>query len=200
VPCKEKPVAVVTKPTTVPEQKKPNPVDTSKNKPSDKNTGKTTANVNTAPPVNRDKPKPTSSEPVVSVPKSPQVLDSPNLDTIKSTTLSKGQTLRIRSIIFNVNDTTLNRSSYADLDKLNNFLKQNTNIIIEIGGHTNGLCDDAYCNSLSLRRARAVANYLIKNGTTAERLQMKGYGKTQPLSAVKSDPINQRVEIKILDL
>lgn len=196
VPCKEKPV-VVTK-TTTPDPKKPNSsIDTSKNKTPDKNSNKPTT-ASTDNPV-RDKPK-NPLETTGTTPKSPQILDSPNLDTIRGSSLSKGQTLRIRSIVFNVNDTTLNRTSYADLDKLNNFLKTNNSIIIEIGGHTNGLCDDSYCNSLSLRRARAVANYLIKHGTTAARLQVKGYGKTQPLSAVKNDPLNQRVEIKIMEL
>ncbi|MDX2070258.1 MAG: OmpA family protein [Haliscomenobacter sp.] len=195
VPCKEKIVAV-TKP----------PVNPSPGK--DTSNGPKTAGSTKRPPV--ENPKPRDSEPsnpiktpvntttVNTTPKAPKVIENPNLDTLNN--FSKGQTIRIRSIVFTVNDTTLNRSSYVDLDKLNNFLKQNDKVVIEIGGHTNGLCDDAYCNSLSLRRARAVANYLIKNGITSNRLEVKGYGKTQPLSAVKNDPLNQRVEIKILDL
>ncbi len=192
VPCKDKPV-VITKTTT------PSPVkDTSGGKNGTgpkKNPPVIESTKNADPPVViRDPVRP----PNTTTAKSPKVVENPNLDTL--TNFSKGQTIRIRSIVFTVNDTTLNRSSYVDLDKLNNFLKQNANVAIEIGGHTNGLCDDSYCNSLSLRRARAVANYLIKHGTTATRLQVKGYGKTQPLSAVKNDPLNQRVEIKILEL
>ncbi len=192
VPCKDKPV-VITKTTT------PSPVkDTSGGKNGTgpkKNPPVIESPKNADPPVViRDPVRPPST----TTAKSPKVVENPNLDTL--TNFSKGQTIRIRSIVFTVNDTTLNRSSYVDLDKLNNFLKQNANVAIEIGGHTNGLCDDSYCNSLSLRRARAVANYLIKHGTTATRLQVKGYGKTQPLSAVNNDPLNQRVEIKILEL
>jgi outer membrane protein OmpA-like peptidoglycan-associated protein len=195
VPCKDKPIAVKT--TTPPPGKPSNGVDTSGGKGS--KAGK--PNQPVVPPVKKEDPPVTvTTTPPAPVTKSSKTLDSPNLDTLKGSSLSKGQTLRIRSIVFTINDTTLNRTSYADLDKLNNFLKTNSNIIIEIGGHTNGLCDDSYCNSLSLRRARAVANYLIKHGTTATRLQVKGYGKTQPLSAVKNDPLNQRVEIKILEL
>lgn len=193
VPCKEKPPVVITKTTTPPPVK-----DTSGGKNGTgpkKNPPVIESTKNADPPVViRDPVRP----PNTTTAKSPKVVENPNLDTL--TNFSKGQTIRIRSIVFTVNDTTLNRSSYVDLDKLNNFLKQNANVAIEIGGHTNGLCDDSYCNSLSLRRARAVANYLIKHGTTATRLQVKGYGKTQPLSAVKNDPLNQRVEIKILEL
>lgn len=189
VPCKDKPPVIVNKPTTPPVK------DTSKNTGPKKNPPIADASKDNHPvekPVEKEKP------PVTTTKSAPKVLENPNFDTLSNVT--KGQTLRIRSIVFNVNDTTLNRSSYADLDKLNNFLKQNANIVIEIGGHTNGLCDDSYCNSLSLRRARAVANYLIKQGTDAVRLQVKGYGKTQPLSAVKNNPTNQRVEIRILDI
>lgn len=195
VPCK--PVVVTNKTTSTP----PPPGKDTSNGP--KTTGgikKTTVDnpKNTEPPVSNPVKPPVNTTTVNTTPKGPKVIENPNLDTLDSFT--KGQTIRIRSIVFNVNDTTLNRSSYADLDKLNNFLKQNDKVVIEIGGHTNGLCDDTYCNSLSLRRARAVANYLIKKGIIANRLEVKGYGKTQPLSAVKNDPLNQRVEIKILEL
>ncbi len=195
VPCKDKPPVAITKTTTPP------PVKDTSNGP--KTTGGT-RNPTVENPRPRDPQVSTPVKPpanpttVNTTPKGPKVIENPNLDTLYSFT--KGQTIRIRSIVFNVNDTTLNRSSYADLDKLNNFLKQNDKVVIEIGGHTNGLCDDTYCNSLSLRRARVVANYLIKHGTTATRLQVKGYGKTQPLSTIKNDPLNQRVEVKILEL
>ena len=196
VPCKEKekPVVITKTPT-------PPPV-------KDTSNGPKTAGGTRNPPVDNPRPRdpqvstpvkpPVNTTTVNTTPKGPKVIENPNLDTLNNFT--KGQTIRIRSIVFTVNDTTLNRSSYVDLDKLNNFLKQNNKVVIEIGGHTNGLCDDSYCNSLSLRRARVVANYLIKNGIIANRLEVKGYGKTQPLSAVKNDPLNQRVEIKILEL
>jgi len=196
VPCKEKPVVTTTKPPVNPPPGK----DTS-------NGPKTTAGTknpktdnpkSTDPPVSNPVRPPVNTATANTTPKGPKVIENPNLDTLNNFT--KGQTIRIRSIVFTVNDTTLNRSSYVDLDKLNKFLKQNDKVVVEIGGHTNGLCDDSYCNSLSLRRARAVANYLIKNGIMANRLEVKGYGKTQPLSAVKNDPLNQRVEIKILEL
>lgn len=195
VPCKEKPV-VTTKPPVNPPPGK----DTSNGPKTAAGTKKTTIN-NTKPadpPVSNPVRPPVNTTTANTTPRGPKVIENPNLDTLNNFT--KGQTIRIRSIVFTVNDTTLNRSSYVDLDKLNNFLKQNDKVVIEIGGHTNGLCDDSYCNSLSLRRARAVANYLIKNGIMANRLEVKGYGKTQPLSAVKNDPLNQRVEIKILEL
>lgn len=194
VPCKEKPVVIVKQPAAP----KPNP-DTPKTNIGTKNPPRNTPIETNDPSRSKPKKDPVV-EPTVAVKLPPKVLENPNLDSVKTSNLMKGQTLRIRSIVFNTNDTTLNRASFVDLDKLSSFLKQNPKVMIEIGGHTNGICDDEYCNSLSLNRAKAVANYLIKNGTMASRLQMKGYGKTQPLSGVKNDPLNQRVEIKILEL
>ncbi|WP_373549020.1 OmpA family protein [Haliscomenobacter sp.] len=198
VPCKEKPEkpVVTNKPPVTPPPGK----DTSNGPKTAGGPRKPTVDnpKNTDPPVSNPVRPPVNSTTANTTPKGPKVIENPNLDTLDNFT--KGQTIRIRSIVFTVNDTTLNRSSYVDLDKLNNFLKQNDKVVIEIGGHTNGLCDDSYCNSLSLRRARAVANYLIKHGTNPDRLQVKGYGKTQPLSAVKNAPLNQRVEVKILEL
>jgi outer membrane protein OmpA-like peptidoglycan-associated protein len=72
---------------------------------------------------------------------------------------------------------------------------------VEIGGHTNGLCQTEFCNSLSEKRAKAVSEYLTSKGIPSGRLQYKGYGKTQPLadnSTQEGRKQNQRVELKII--
>lgn len=129
-----------------------------------------------------------------------KVVLNPNFSTLKTEDLSKGQTFRMSSITFAVNDTLINRASYPQLDDLVRFLTNNPAVLIEIGGHTNGLCEDNFCNRLSQRRAAAVGNYLISKGVVEGRLVMKGYGKTQPVSVLKNDPKNQRVDVKILEL
>ena len=75
--------------------------------------------------------------------------------------------------------------------------------MIEIGGHTNGLCSTEFCNELSEKRAKAVADYFAAKGIKMSRLQYKGYGKTKPLKSNNTEggrKKNQRVEIKILNL
>jgi outer membrane protein OmpA-like peptidoglycan-associated protein len=200
VDCKEeeeKPTPVVTKNTTKPKvdttpknntqnTAKPSSPDVANVPPSKQDTKQ----VNT-PPANNTGQEPKTGS-------TPKPTDNPDLDKLKASDVVKGQTIRIPNVVFAVNDTLLNNNSFPNLNKLYIFLKENPEINIEIGGHTNGLCDDAYCNSLSFRRAKAVANYLIKKGIDAERLQVKGYGKTQPISSKVNDPANQRVEIKIL--
>ena len=76
----------------------------------------------------------------------------------------KGQTIPFNAISFAVNDTTLNKTAHTQLDELHDFLIEYENVVIEIGGHTSGLCKEAACNYLSTVRARQVAVYLQNKG------------------------------------
>jgi len=102
-------------------------------------------------------------------------------------------------IFFVADAAFLQIPSYPELDKVVSFLKKNNKLKIEIGGHTNGLCDDAFCNKLSNDRAKTCVDYLISKGIDKNRLSYKGYGK-QHLIAGGGSPLNQRVEIKILSV
>jgi outer membrane protein OmpA-like peptidoglycan-associated protein len=153
-------------------------------------------------PINPGSNKSTSTSQETINTNSNKELPKPSIDfsTLKSADLSKGQTLQVPNLMFPVNDTLLTSSSYPILDKVYTFLTKNQDLVVEIGGHTNGVCQDDYCNHLSEKRAKAVAEYLTKKGIAAKRLKIKGYGKTMPISSVPSDPRNQRVEIKILTI
>lgn len=114
--------------------------------------------------------------------------------------IEEGAIAIMKSIYFMADASFLQNKSFPELDKLVAFLKQNTKIQkIEIGGHTNGLCDDVFCNKLSNDRAKSVMDYLIKNGIPADKLTYKGYGK-QYLISKPGDPVNQRVEVKIISV
>ena len=117
--------------------------------------------------------------------------------------LKKGQVLRIENLYFQADSSKISMESYTELDKIYKFLKSNPEISIEVGGHTNGLCETSFCNELSEKRAQAVAYYLIGKGISSKRLKYKGYGKAKPLASNSTSSgrkRNQRVEIKILSL
>lgn len=117
--------------------------------------------------------------------------------------LKAGQAIRIEELSFNINDSTINQSAYGPLDGIYKFLMQNRDVVVEIGGHTNGVCDAVFCNQLSTARAKAVAMYLKEKGIPMRQVKYKGYGKTEQLYSNKSSAgrkKNQRVEIKILSL
>jgi outer membrane protein OmpA-like peptidoglycan-associated protein len=87
--------------------------------------------------------------------------------------------------------------------RLCRFLKNNSDVSVEVGGHTNNNPTDKYANELSTNRAKSVADWLIAQGIPSNRVQYKGYGKTQPImpnTNAEGRRKNQRVEIKILNI
>jgi OOP family OmpA-OmpF porin len=108
-----------------------------------------------------------------------------------------GASVVMENIYFRVNTSILVDSSFAELEKIALFLNEHPWVHMEVRGHTNGLCDDAYCLSLSTRRARSVVDFLIDHGVDEGRLSFKGIGKTEPVSdnnTPEGRSKNQRVE------
>ena len=118
-------------------------------------------------------------------------------------TLTVGQTIRVDKLYFTADSSTIEPSSYAVLEEIYTFLSDNDKVSIEVGGHTNSLPEDAYCDKLSSSRAKNVAEYLYDKGIRKSRITFKGYGKRQPIASnqtVDGRRKNQRVEIKIVSL
>lgn len=114
--------------------------------------------------------------------------------------MTEGVIIEMRNILFNANSSVLLDSSYTELNKIKSFLLDNPGISIEVRGHTNGLCNDDFCNALSGRRAKSVAEYFIQSGIQAARITSKGYGKTIPVAdneTPEGRQKNQRVEFMI---
>lgn len=117
--------------------------------------------------------------------------------------LKLGQTIKVDKLYFEADSATIQPASYAVLEEIYTFLNENNNVSIEIGGHTNSLPEDAYCDRLSTARAKNIAEYLYDKGIPESRISYKGYGKRQPIASnqtVEGRRKNQRVEIKIVSL
>lgn len=154
------------------------------------------------------------NESPVAPPREPQTYDTPvqriptkpvekkaKIEDFSRDEISKGQIIKLSSLAFKMNDSTINESAFDRLDEIYDFLKENEEIVIEIGGHTSGRCDDFFCNQLSTARAKKVAQYLQNKGIPKRQLFYKGYGKSKPIASnntVGGRRKNQRVEIKIL--
>jgi OOP family OmpA-OmpF porin len=67
------------------------------------------------------------------------------------------------------------------LDRLIETALRCPNAEIEIAGHTDTDGDQAANQTLSEKRAQAVADYLVKAGLPANRFLPVGYGSTQPI-------------------
>ncbi len=112
-----------------------------------------------------------------------------------------GITVRLDNIFFDFDKTTLKPESYAELNKVLNFLESNPNVEIEIAGHTDNKGSDDYNVQLSHGRAQAVVEYLISQGITYERIVAQGYGEKVPVASNDTDKgraINRRVEFTVL--
>jgi outer membrane protein OmpA-like peptidoglycan-associated protein len=115
--------------------------------------------------------------------------------------LRKGQIIKVEQIYFIADSPDIVITSYEVLDELYEFLAENKDVKIEIGGHTNGLPEHEYCDKLSTSRAKAVVDYLNRKGIPQSQLDYKGYGKRRPIApnnTEKGREKNQRVEVKIL--
>ena len=86
----------------------------------------------------------------------------------------------------------------ASLTELVTVIKSYPDATIDVEGHTDGKGADAYNQSLSERRATAVATWLIAHGNLQpSRVRTKGWGKTKPILE-KNEP-NSRRELRLFE-
>ena len=117
--------------------------------------------------------------------------------------LAVGQTLRINELYFTADSAIISSESDPVIDEIFEFLIKNKDIVIEIGGHTNGIPPHEYCDKLSAQRAKNVANYLYEKGIPLDQISHRGYGKRVPIASnetLSGRQKNQRVEMKIISL
>lgn len=125
------------------------------------------------------------------------------LKTLDMSTLALGQTIRLEKLYFQADSSTIQPGSFGVLEEIYDFLIANDKVVIEIGGHTNSLPEDSYCDRLSTDRAKQIAEYLYNKGISQNRITYVGYGKRQPIASnqtIEGRRRNQRVEVKITSL
>lgn len=101
---------------------------------------------------------------------------------------------------FDYNKATLTSAARANLDNVVNIFKEYPNTDIMVVGHTDSIGSQDYNQPLSLRRARAVSDYLISNGVSSSRITTEGAGKLEPRysnETAEGRAGNRRVEFAI---
>lgn len=117
--------------------------------------------------------------------------------------LRTGSIVSIEKLYFKADSSAINAASLPVLDEVYAFLDANDDVVIEVGGHTNGQPPHEFCDALSTARAEAVVAYLAARGIDKQRLYAKGYGKRRPRATNRTATgrrRNQRVEIKVLSV
>lgn len=91
----------------------------------------------------------------------------------------------VENIFYDFDKATLRPESMEALDEMAQMLRENPNVTIEMGAHTDRKGSDEYNIALSERRAQSVIDYLVTAGIAADRLSPKGYGETVPKTVTK---------------
>ena len=87
--------------------------------------------------------------------------------------------LGIKMIYFDLNKSIIRKDAALELEKILDVMKTNPTMTIDVRSHTDSRQTAAYNESLSSRRAKATADWIIKNGIKANRLTYKGYGESK---------------------
>lgn len=115
----------------------------------------------------------------------------------------EGNNLRLvmpNNITFSVNQATLNTSIYATLNSVVKVLNRFEETLLQVAGHTDSSGSNEYNQTLSLRRAQSVADYLVSRQVDPSRLVVTGYGEGRPIASNASEAgraENRRVELLI---
>lgn len=116
--------------------------------------------------------------------------------------IEKGAKVILNNIFFETGKATLTPQSRLELEKAVELMRVNPTMVIEVGGHTDNVGDDTSNMKLSHDRARAVRDYLVGGGISADRIQAKGYGELNPVATNDTEEgrkTNRRTEFVILE-
>ena len=114
----------------------------------------------------------------------------------------------INSIYYDLDKADIRTDAAEELDKIVQFLTDNTQMNLELGAHTDARASTGYNLKLSQRRAESAVNYIIRRGITKDRIKPKGYGESQLINEC-SDGVecpeemhqqNRRTEFKIIKI
>ena len=115
--------------------------------------------------------------------------------------IEEGSAIVLENIFFEFNKTELLPESFAELDKVVQFMLEEDIKQIEISGHTDSEGTDPYNLKLSQGRASSVVNYLAARGIKSERMVAVGYGESRPVDSNATEAgkaQNRRVEFLLI--
>ncbi len=106
------------------------------------------------------------------------------------------------NITFGSNEATIQSSFAPTLNSIAKVIKEYNKTMVQIVGYTDNTGSLAYNNTLSLRRANAVSNYLRLQGISADRIITDGLGPQNPIASnatAQGREQNRRVEIFLIN-
>lgn len=108
------------------------------------------------------------------------------------------QKISLPNIEFESGSTVLAPGGKEKLESVVSFLRNQTEVRVDVFGHTDSQGKDGYNLKLSQGRAESVMDYLVSRGIPGMRLSAKGFGETQPIATnetAEGRALNRRVEL-----
>ena len=120
--------------------------------------------------------------------------------TSKEIQVKINELIAANKISFERRSSTITESSRTTLTQIAKILQENSQVKIEIGGHTDSRGEKELNRQISQDRANSIKDALISLGINQDRLSAVGYGEDFPIA--KDDEnglseINRRVEFNI---
>lgn len=104
------------------------------------------------------------------------------------------------NVTFGTDEASLRPQFFEVLDSVALVLNEYQKTLIEVAGHTDSTGPASYNQSLSERRASAVAQYLKSQGIMDQRIITRGYGEQYPIAdnaTAAGRAENRRVELTL---
>ena len=87
----------------------------------------------------------------------------------------------LRDVFFGYDSWTISEDGRQALTRDAEWMKSNPSALVKVEGHCDERGTSAYNLVLGEKRAKAVRNYLVELGVSANRLSVVSYGKERPL-------------------
>ncbi|WP_448566065.1 OmpA family protein [Thalassotalea ganghwensis] len=105
------------------------------------------------------------------------------------------------NITFATDQSYISTGFHVTLNDIAKVLAKYEKTLLSIEGHTDNTGSDQYNQTLSMKRAQSVKDYLVKQNIIENRLKVTGFGESQPIvsnDTPSNRALNRRVEIQII--
>lgn len=113
---------------------------------------------------------------------------------------ARGLIVNMSDVLFDTGRYTLKPGAREKLAKISGIVLAHPGLKLDVEGHTDSVGGDAYNQTLSEERARAVQSYLTGQGLSPASVTAKGFGKSMPVAdnaTAAGRQRNRRVELVV---
>jgi len=133
-------------------------------------------------------------------PPPPEIVEPPTREVFRDVAIE------LKNILFEFDDDRILPEAEPDLQLVLDLMNQYSDMVVELGSHTDAQGNDSYNQGLSQRRAVSSKAWLTSRGIASSRIKAVGYGETQIrnqcTNGVKcpdsEHKYNRRTEFKII--